>query len=271
MRKNIFDLLNNSKIDIHREYKRIRKLFEKTPYYYSNSIKEYINNNQFLKWKYRGRYLSITEVMSDLEITEQHFNCDVSIEKLVLYIEFVINMISLIPQSTYDEHNRVKIKTLKENIDNLLEDLNYKIYHNKAEQYIVIEKDIITTAVAETMPEICNNVIEYRRVILKGNIEEKRTILKNLSNIIEPLKNKFKSTEYKNMIEDVNFLLNNLNIKNNNLEGNKRKEYTVNMSCEDLEKWYDRTYDAILGLIIVDKYVDLKHELKELKNHYKSC
>ena len=246
-------------------------MFENTKFTYKNSILDYINEYEFHNWKYRGRFLDTNDIIMELEISDYHFDTDTNMERLITYIEFIINMLYLIKDYSFDDYYLKTINMLKENINNLLEDLNYEIYISKDEQLIIIEKDNIVSAIAEVIPEISNDVIEYRRVILKGNIEAKQAILKKLSNKVEPLKNKFKNTEYKNMIEDVNFLLNNLNIRHNNLEGNKRQEYTVNMSYEDLEKWYDRTYDAILGLIIIDRYVDLKDDLKELRTHYKSC
>ena len=60
-------------------------------------------------------------------------------------------------------------------------------------------------------------------------------------------------------------LLNNLNLRHNNLEGVNKKDYLISMNDNELEKWYDRTYDMILGIIIVNDYLDSKESLSELK------
>lgn len=268
MRRNIFELLNNSEMDLNKEYYRIYELFEDTYFAGYDSVLDCIEEKEFYKWKYRGRFLYIKDLMEELKITDFHFGFGVDIESLILYIEFVENMLSLIQSYRLNDENQKIINMLKENIYRLLEDLNYEVRKNNEDQFVIIEKDKLVTAVAETNPDICDDVIEYRRVILKGNCEAKREILKILSNKIEPYKEKFKNTEYKNMIEDINFLLNNLNIRHNNVEGSKKQQYTIDMKKEDLEKWYDKTYDMILGAIILERYVDIKKEIKDLKQNY---
>ena len=146
--------------------------------------------------------------------------------------------------------------------------MNYEIKTNTREQFVIIEKDKLTTAVAEKFPDITDTVIEYRRFVLKGNIEAKRKILDNLANKVEPLRKTLKNTPYTNIIEDINMMLNNLNIRHNNIEGPKKQEYTVNMPDNELEKWYDTTYDMILSALMIKDYNDKKEAIKELKSHY---
>ena len=273
MRQNIFNLLKNTNLDIKEEYDRIYMLFEKTSLYPFKSILDYINEEKFFEWKYRGRFLNIFDVMEELKIdnwqielsnSTQKFN----IETLIRYIEFVLNMLSLIEFDLFSSQNRQTLKILKDNIKTLLEDLNYEIYKTNNEQIIIIEKDSKTTAVAEKFSDISDTVIEYRRFALKGDIDTKKEIILKLANKVEPLRKKFNGTPYKNILEDINMLLNNLNIRHNNLEGTKKKEYTACMTKEELEKWYDTTYDIILSALMLEDYHNKKKTIEELKSHY---
>lgn len=54
-----------------------------------------------------------------------------------------------------------------------------------------------------------------------------------------------------------------------NLSGKNKKEYVVNLSRTKLEKLYDQTFDMILGLFVIDKYIKDKNEIDELKKNIK--
>lgn len=276
MRKSIFDLMSNKEIDIEREFIRIRKLFEKEHFYGIYSIKTYIDDYYFQKWKRRGRFLSLNDLFTSLGIKDSEGLKDNTLEYLLMYIEIIVNMLKLgeisnINSNTYryEDFNMEIYVLLKENIETLLEDLNYEIKVKNNQEYIIVEKDMLLSAVAESNEDICNDIIEYRRFSLKGNILEKRNLLKLLANKVEGMKNLFKGTTYNNMFEDIQFMLNNFNIRHNNVQGKNRKEYIVNLNDEELEQLYDKTFDMILGLFVINDYLNEKENLKELKNSIK--
>ena len=100
-------------------------------------------------------------------------------------------------------------------------------------------------------------------------MKAKREILNLLANEIEGMKPIFKGTTYSNLMDDVQFMLNNLNIRHNNLSGKYKKEYVVNLSRGKLEKLYDQTFDMILGLLVIEKYIKNKNEIDDLKKEIK--
>jgi len=269
MRKNIFELMRGNKIDLFEEYYRLYRLFQKTRFEDESSIMSFIQNYYFLQWEHRKRYISIRDLLTSLELTDDEMDReDITNEKLLLYCEIIYNLINLMENNTLSNIGLQNIKVLENNVLDLLEDMNYEIKRNTKKQFVIIEKDNLSTAIAEKFPDIADKVIEYRRFILKGNIKAKKEILLELSNKIEPLRNKFKNTSYKDIIEDINMLLNNLNIRHNNIEGKHRKEHTAKMSNEELEKWYDKTYDMILGAFILEDYIDSKLDLDLLKSQF---
>ena len=279
MRRSIFDLMNDNKIDVQREYIRIHKLFEKDRFYDhfpTKTICEYVDEYFFSNWEKRGRNISINDMFTSLKIRDMNGLKEYTIENLLLYIEVILNLIAISDIETLTASNEEYYKCewkvydlLKENIEGLLEDLNYEVKELSDEQLVIVEKDRVLSAVAETNKNIADKVIEYRRFILKGKIKAKREILNLLANEIEGMKPQFKGTTYSNLMEDVQFMLNNLNIRHNNLSGKNKKEYVVNLSRGKLEKLYDQTFDMILGIYVIDMYLKNKNEIDELKKNIK--
>lgn len=266
MRKDLFELISNKDIDLRNEYIRIRTLFECTRFDNNHSILDYIQEYYFSSWKYRKRYLTIDELMQDLELNKEKMYDYIDTKKLLLYIELVYNMLNLCwsDSLTYSDHTTMV--TLDKNIYDLLEDMNYTINHIE-DRYIIVEKNSLTTAVAELKPKLTSTVIEYRRFAMNGNIEGKKAILKVLADEIEPLREKFRGTNYNSIVDDTFYLINNLNIRHNNLEGKSKLEYVSTMSNEELEKWYDKIYDMILGIFVLEKYLNEKDEITKLKGN----
>lgn len=264
-RKNLFELISGNNVNIKIEYMRIYALFENRKingYTLLEKVKE-----RFLLWEHRGRYISAGEMMIYFDITHEEMEKNINMQKLLLYLEFVYNMLKLLDGAISIREFQI-VNTLIENINTLLDDLNYEM-KNKKGQNIICEKDNLATAIAETKPEISNEVIEYRRFSMRGNIETKRLILKVLIDKIEPLKKKFKGSNFSNYIEDIGALANNLNIRHNNEDGKNKKEYLINMTKEEIEEWYDIMYDMILGIFELEKYLDNKEKIKELRMNLK--
>ena len=100
------------------------------------------------------------------------------------------------------------------------------------------------TAAAEIVEsKLAYEIIQYNHHLLKGDIEKKRRILKVLADKIEPMRTEFKKQQKNKELEsDIGFLLNNMNIRHNNLEGKNAVDYVKELSDEELEEWYDETY-----------------------------
>lgn len=276
MRRNIFDLMKNEEIDIEREYIRIHKLFEKDCFYRYYTIYKYIDSYFFENWNKRGRCISINDMFTSLKIRDEKGLCENTIENLLLYIEVIINLVKISDIKTitegdedYEEYEWNIYELLDENINGLLEDLNYETKELSDNQIVIVEKDSILSAVAETNKNVADKVIEYRRFILKGKINEKREILNLLANEIEGLKQEFKSTTYSNLMDDVQFMLNNLNIRHNNKDGKYKKQYVIDLPEKELEDLYDLTFDMILSIFTISRYLKNKHTIENLKNNIK--
>lgn len=79
---------------------------------------------------------------------------------------------------------------------------------------------------------------------------------------------KFQGTEYNNIAKNAGFFLNKFHIRHNNKEGAKAQDYIVGLNDSQLEVWYDKIYNVLLSVIILDKQIDIDSELSELKKNY---
>lgn len=282
MRKSIINKINNTSINYSDEMIRVEIIFSKAPivehFYAGNfglpavnmmTIEKYINDFLFIKYEYSGTYISVRDMRSSLKLTEEDLSNN-NKEKLLLYYEFILNMISLLNRKLLptDRYNQNSVNKLLNNIQIVLEKLNYKIVE-KNKYFYIVEKDISSSTISEIYPELSDVVIEYRRFDLKGNIVAKRNILQTLSLKIEGIESKLKGTTYNSLVRDLKNLYNNLHIRHNNL-GENPNNNTIEMDDETLENWYDITYDTTLTALMICNYLDYHIQIDSLPDFYKN-
>ena len=110
------------------------------------------------------------------------------------------------------------LKSLKIN-----EDTNFPVSWETLFTYCEILRNVsesalhTTTEAIESLEEkdseLALNMIEYNRVLLKGNLQRKREILSNIASYVEPMKILFKGTDYNSLYNDSRNMVNNLNIR----------------------------------------------------------
>ena len=143
----------------------------------------------------------------------------------------------------------------------------FNIYFDKEEKVILVERDSAAFAVADIVEEeLAFKVIEYNHYLLKGDLDKKRNILKALADKVEG----FRDNLNKSLFSDFGYLANNINIRHNNLEGKNKKEYLLNIANEELEDWYDETYQVMLLCILENNYkTSITNKIKEIKGKVK--
>lgn len=279
MRLNIFEQMKNAEINYAEEMERINQFFSKEntvsrqrqglfgieTYYIP--IEEYIQKYLFLKWNYRGNFISVEDMRKSLNISNYDIKNN-NQETLIYYFEFILNMLLFCAQYSVPI-NQSCLQIIKANISNVLDKLNYKS-EEKEDYIIVIEKDPKAIAVAELYEDISDNIIEYRRFAIQGNIERKKEILATLSKKIEAIEAKLKQNNYSYLVDEITGLLNSLDIRHNNKEGKHAHEVVIEMSSEELESWCDKTYDTILLALMVNNYLEYKNEIKDLNKKLKT-
>lgn len=284
MRSNLKEKAKNLKINYSNEMKRIENLFGLSAiikYYRDNdwtglypqytTIQDFFDKCMFVRYPYAGTFINIQDMRISLGISEEDINNN-NVNTLLDYFEFIFNVMCYF----IDNYQKYKIEFDGEyirkicgNIRTVLGKLNYKLEEKDGYCYIV-EKDAATTAISEIYEDIADEVIEYRRYNLKGDIKRKSQILNSLANKFEAIRPDLKANNFTEIEDKTGCMLNNLDIRHNNTTGKHENDIVKNMSDEELEQWYDRTYDLLLMCFMFHHYLDFRDEIKDLNKNLKN-
>ena len=282
MRKRISDLNKIPSSDLKKEYEKIEFLFSNnkciglynrygskmTPNY---TFQEYLAELQFTSWDLHGIYISLQEMREDLGVDEDTMLGNFSNDRLLDFLQFILNCIFYITNKIrgyrtaylYDDN---LIQIIIDNSKILLDKLNYGIeIESRTSEIYLVANNQTAAAVAEVHMDIAESVIEYRRHDYKGDLKRKGEILCTLFKKLESVEKRFQGTTYGQLISDTTFLFNKTGARHW-VEADRIASNTfMKMSPEDLEKWYDRTYDLFLTSMQVSDYLGYKKEISELK------
>lgn len=285
-RKNIFELMKE-KYNLANEVAKIEDLLDEdiitlnqidkeygTCYEIGRfTLEEYASEFFLHKWKHCGSFIDCDEIRKSLNISSFLSTCKSGFGVLketdiINYIEYILNISNLYNIFNVEDDKVIyfdkNYEILIRNINILLDHINYESKKFESEdKVLVVEKKPAATSVAEIVEDdLSFKVIEYNHHLLKGNLDRKKEILKALADKVEPLTENLD----KQLASDFGFLVNNINIRHNNLEGKNRKEHIVNMPAEELEEWYDEAYQLMLLCILENEYKNKNQEkIKQLK------
>lgn len=272
-RKNLFDRLDQLGVNVRAEYSALITLlkYDRQIYieYSAITLSKYINSNYFrsLPAKFRSPYLSVEEMMDALELRDESY----SIDDLLLLSEFLI---AILPNKFIIRYTAIQkqAQIIFANIFAFLEKLNYELREIDDGNKIIVQKNHSTAQAAEIVNDTTTSIalIEYNHYALKGNVEEKRRILTALGTYIEPIlrSRALQNAGYKQLESDVGFMLNNFHIRHNNKEGAKAQDYIIGLNNKQLEEWYDKIYNAILSVIIINEHIPTQVNIADLKPQY---
>lgn len=271
-RKDIFKILEE-KYDIEKEFKIVIGLFfHPTLKLHTNqqvSIEVALDKAYFYAWKQRGCCINSEDMRNrlglDTFILEEGVECD--LEFKIQYLEYICNLINLSnTKLSYPDFQKTKeYLILEQNVDILLSHLNYeKVIFKEEEKVILVPKDPAATAVAEiSSKDVAFAILKYHHASLKGQVEEKRKLLRSIANEYEPLLNK-PIDGFKEYFDKATNMLNNMNIRHNNKSGKYKKELVAQMSDEELESWYDELYQLLLFCVLIKDNKERKDKVDDL-------
>lgn len=265
MRKTFFDVLENisEESEIKSEYWRVQELFSLKEIWINgekSTIQNYIDKNEFLNWKYRKTCLNIEDMAETYNLP---FDWDeVTLEDFFLYLEFVLNLILLIKNKRWKEMQQT-INLLENNITLFLDKYNHKIFQT-SDKIIIIPKSEIVSELAILNEDIAPNIIEYQSISIKGNVKHKRELILGIAQKYEGIENKLKKEGHITLVNNIGCLLNNLHLRHNNKIGKKANDIVKDIPDDELEKWYDKTYDMLLLSIMTENCIKYKQDIDEL-------
>ncbi len=285
MRKNFYDIINNAEFNPQKEFERIKFLFT-TPYEFvgyseTHSLSDLISIHfNIYPESIKKRTLNFNDFNSTygfdiIDIDKYISGKCIENDDLILYCEYIKTLICILDKiieriSDITEQGKgpcYKIKELTKLINSSMEELCLMPIQNGDFQ-LFTPKDAAVVSASEIVPEeIVIPILEYHHHSLKGNIDKKRTILLKLADDLEPKRKDLKSIN-STLEDNLFYLFNNINIRHNNTNPNdksKYKAYVANLSQNELEDWYDETYQLCLLAFLELDNVERNNKIKQLK------
>ena len=279
MRKSFWELATEF-TGLENELLTINELFEYKEFYFvfsrgTYTLRSYISSYCFATWAPRNNvtFTSIQDLMYHLNIAnlvrDIKMGKKLLLDEFLLYVETIYNLVN-INTSWPPETSEIRIQITR-NIELNCARIGFEVKKIGVEQYIIVEKNAAATAVADkyadTELDFSFKVIEYNHFLLKGNITRKREILLALGQKFEEIRPQLESGNFKDVAKDAGLLLNKLNIRHNNTSPDSKSynAFVAQMPQEELEAWYDKTYDILLLALLTDNFATLHQETQNLK------
>ena len=116
--------------------------------------------------------------------------------------------------------------------------------------------------------EISYKMISYNHHSMRGKLQEKKNTILKLAELLEAKRTELAKVDSR-FCSDIFYLFNNLNIRHNNVDpsiNGKFKQAVADMPPEELEHWYDETYQMCLLAFLRLEQADRKIEFDKLKS-----
>lgn len=270
-RRNFLQILNEQGINLRREYDRLYDLFynQKVPSNLGNNytLKDYVEIN-FLSVPFRKTCLSLDDFNSTYRFHFVQNPYGFDLNYLLSFCEYTYNFVIWMSQESelFKYGNRqsgqfyiYQIRSVIESIDYMQLTQGYITIFTPKKPEAIVASEIVS-------PEISYKVLEYNHYTMKGDIARKKEMLRILADQLEPRRADLTAIN-KELASNVFFMFNNMNIRHNNCtEGDKNyREVVAKMSQDELEKWYDETYQLCLLAFLELDNVERTKKVAQLK------
>lgn len=270
-RRNFLQILNEQGINLRREYDRLYDLFynQKVPSNLGNNytLKDYVEIN-FLSVPFRKTCLSLDDFNSTYRFHFVQNPYGFDLNYLLSFCEYTYNFVIWMSQESelFKYGNRqsgqfyiYQIRSVIESIDYMQLTQGYITIFTPKKPEAIVASEIVS-------PEISYKVLEYNHYTMKGDIARKKETLRILADQLEPRRADLTAIN-KELASNVFFMFNNMNIRHNNCtEGDKNyREVVAKMSQDELEKWYDETYQLCLLAFLELDNVERTKKVAQLK------
>lgn len=265
------ETLINRKFDLNDEIEAIDALMNERSAY-TSSLLEAIENS-FRMWRHRANFISLKSMFSKLGLDEillkakQH--C-INLEQYIYYVECIVNVIMIPHEKSLFQLQISNRKTITENINRTLQQLNFQIHYFESEDYFrIIVKDWKVSESAEVVGEqygLGEKIYLYNHNSLKGELYEKADILCRLYKVFETKENILKANQYTTLASDIGFLSDKLDVRH--APNPKEKMLLDGFNKNEQEQWYDELFDLFLDMLILCEHIEKRKDIGELKKKY---
>lgn len=269
-RKTFAQILKDANVDIEREYDRLYQLF------YKFKIQDISNTAMtlyeicemdFMSFPHRGTCLSLDDFNDFYGFNFEQKPSNFDVDYLVSFCEYSYNF----AVCQHGKGNGIMpfINPAMQYIQQILKVIESIGYMHLSEDGIstFVPKSQPAIVVSEMLPsDLSYKVIEYNHHSMKGDLARKQATLKLLADQLEAKRKELNNLN-SSFSSDLFYLLNNINIRHNNIDPDSTnyKKWVADMSEQELEEWYDRTYDMCLYAFMTLDQADHSKKIKELK------
>ena len=282
-RRPFSQILSEEKINVFKEYQRLIHLFcYETKYLYNyKRISLYkICALNFSDIPFRGTCITLKdfEETYNFRFATNGIPAYQGIDPLlylVRFCEFSYNLAvysqeicSNLPKNEEAISSQNEMTFYVQQVLAVVEKIGYMPNHGKkVTDFVPVDQPAISVAEIIEDPELSYRVIEYNHYSMKGDLEQKRSTILVLADKLEAQQKKLKQINA-SLETDLFFLLNNINLRHNNTDPTGGKKYhpaVAEMGKEELESWYDETYQMCLLAFLELDNIDRKEKVCQLK------
>lgn len=228
--------------------------------YKEYSLETFADKKYFSDWKGREGCADTDEMRTGLGIDRILQEEDPSETEVLTYLQYTLNIAELcrrsfnaeeIPGYDFDIRNYTELLS---RIRELLKRLNYDARYVKEKDLIYLVPHDPAAEAVETDDEnpVTALITEYRSSSLAGQLDKKKEVLKQLGDTVSEYDDNGKGPGGR-LYRKISFLLNSFGIEEDNGEDESAKEAhpevdaeIAKMNSEEVENWYDETYQLIL-------------------------
>lgn len=266
MRRNFAQVLKVGKVDLKKEYSKLYNLFYEKDDRDERSLAELISMN-FECFHFRGTCLDLEEFDEMNGFNFEKEPKDFDLDYLVSFCEYIYNFVMYFEDRFFFES--ISKYFYFEQIQRVVDAIGY-MQASEDSFTIFVPKDNAAISVSESklIPEKTSyKIISYNHHSMSGDIEGKKQTLIMLADLLEPRRKELESAD-RQLATDLFYAFNNFNIRHNNIDpaGKKYKKAVAELPKDDLEKWYDNTYQMCLLAFMQIENIERRNEFNALKD-----
>ena len=259
------DALANRKYNLAEEIHAIEDLSHRR--HLGDSIFSYFSYN-FLSWHRRNNYVDVNVFLHSTGLNRiihlSNKGLLVSLDEYLYYSEYILNIVEFV-QHSYPNHPM--IDPIRNNIMNVLEQINYTVHCDENDDVHIVENDVLISESAEVVGntyDLGEKIYAYNYRDLAGDLNAKADILCRLYKYYETIETKAKSYGFANLADDISALSNKLDVRHAPTQ--KQEIVLGTMTKAEIEEWYDELFRLYLSLIILVDYKEKRRDIKDLKS-----
>lgn len=261
-RRNFYEILNGSPLNLKAEYNRIYALFYKGTAYDGAVVDIVDEVFEALPPYLRGRAITLSDFDETYGFSFSDHTLLFEPDDLILLCEYIWNLCNGVIKHAYqmiNESDYQSIDHLLKIVDGCIKDMQH-IPVNQNNIIIFVPKDANVVAVTEIVKEeMAVSILEYHHHGLKGNLAKKKAILKLMADDIESNRQDLRNIN--KPLEAQLFQLMNKFVRHDH----SKTPYIAGMRPAEIEQCYDDIYQMwLLAKLEMDHYATRKSRIATL-------